>query len=389
MTAIIFTGKGGVGKTTCAAATAVQLAKGGARVLIASSDAAHSLGDCLMSRIGGQPAQIFGSLHAMEIDARMEMRSRFGEVRDTMLANMEASGLDSALAAEMIEFPGAEELFAMLRLAEVRAANTYDFVVLDCAPTGNTLRFLNFSEFLSPIQRALKIERAYNRITGPLAKLVGKKPLSKESYYDAIFQTFSDIEDARTSMLDDDTRFRVVLNPERLAIIESQRAVSFLNVAGFFVDAIIANRVLSAEITDPFFGHWKTAHQRYLTDIREQFQPIRVLEVPLCEREVAGIDDLARLGETLYPGIDAGQKLTAERPFELERNGSSYQLRFRIPALDRAELVLETTDAGLFVKIGHFERRIQLPTALADAAVSSAKYDQRFLTLEFATAGAN
>lgn len=382
MSVLIFTGKGGVGKTTCAAATALQIAQLGRRVLVVSSDAAHSLGDCLEARLSGEPIRLTENLYAMEVDARAEMQRRFGEVRDTMLANMESAGLESPLAAEMIEFPGAEELFAMLRIAEVREARSFDVVVLDCAPTGNTLRFLNFSEFLSPVQRALRLERAYNKLTAPLSRLRGRAAI-KDTYYETIFRTFAEIEHARRWFLDADTRFRIVLNPERLAIVESQRLVSFLNVANFFVDCLIVNRILSSEVNDPFFAVWKTTHQRYLAEIHSQFHPIRILESCLRGREVTGLDELTTFAQALYGAEDPCGTLTAERPFELENHGSRFLMRIRIPQLDRGELALDSMPDGLHVRIGPWERRVALPSAVAGSTVLSARYDERYLTLEF------
>jgi arsenite-transporting ATPase len=379
---LVFTGKGGVGKTTSAAATAIAIAAARKRVLIASSDPAHSLGDCLDVRLSAEPSLVSDSLYAMEIDARHEMRTRFGEVRDTMMVNMQESGLDPTLAAEMIEFPGAEELFAMLRVSEIRGDRSFDCVVLDTAPTGNTLRFLNFPEFLSPIQRALRLERAYNRLTAPFARLAGRHATA-DSYYDTIFRTFGDIERARQGFLDDDTRFRIVLNPERLAIVEAQRAVSFLNVAGFFIDAMIVNRILSQSVSDPFFAQWKQLHRQYVSDIYAQFHPITVLEAPLRDREVVGLEHLTSFAAQLYGEREADAVLSEDRPFKVEKVNGRFQLRIRIPSLDRSELALDSTAEGLHVRIGPYERKIPLPSALAGADVTGARYDERYLTIDF------
>jgi arsenite/tail-anchored protein-transporting ATPase len=385
MIILFFTGKGGVGKTTTAAATALAIAERGRRVLVVSSDAAHSLGDCLQVPLNGQPRQLAENLFAMEVDARAEMQQRFGEVRENMLKNMQQAGLEPTLAAEMIEFPGAEELFAMLRVAEIREARSFDAVVLDCAPTGNTLRFLNFSEFLSPIQRALRLERTVNRLTAPLSRLTGRTGV-KDSYYATIFNTFTQIEQARLQFLTEETRFRVVLNPERLAILESQRAVSFLNVAGFFVDALVVNRILASEVQDPFFAEWKRKHQGYVVEIRDHFHPIRILEAPLRSREISGLEDLGELAKLIYGDLDPALPLTSERPFEIEVQGKRSWLRVRIPRLDRGELALDQSSDGLRVRIGPWERRIALPSAVTNHEVASAKYDETFLTIEFLAA---
>ncbi|MGH3624321.1 MAG: ArsA family ATPase, partial [Sciscionella sp.] len=270
---LIFTGKGGVGKTTVAAATAIHLADRGVRTLVISTDPAHSLGDCLRIPLGSRPREVAENLAAMELDTREEMALRFGDVREVLMKQMSRQGVTTALAEEIVNFPGADELFGLLKLAEVKASGEFDAVVVDTAPTGNTLRFLHFPEFLSPVRRALAIDRAYTKTVRPLLTVLGRE-VPKDDFFASIFALFDNIERARQEFLRGDTYFRFVLVPEKLAVVETQRAVSFLNVSGYTVDAVIANKVLPPDVSEPLFKKWQELQETYLSQTRQTFHPL-------------------------------------------------------------------------------------------------------------------
>jgi arsenite-transporting ATPase len=380
---LIITGKGGVGKTTCAAATAIHLAGSGVPVLVVSTDPAHSLGSCLQRSLGPTPVSLLPNLWGMELDALAEMRTRFDGIRRVLIKQMQRQGLDETLAEEMSAFPGAEELFSLIKLAELKRSGRFEAIVMDTAPTGNTLRFLHFPEFLSPVRRALGLERAFNRAVRPLAALLGQSTVDDE-FYVAVSSLFDQIEGARKDLLASGrTYFRLVLNPEKLAVVETQRAVSFLNISGFIVDALFVNKILPDSITDPFFTAWKQTQKQYLREARQGFHPLTILEVPLYEREVLGVDMLRVLGHRLYGDRDPLQRMTVEDLFTIRRSGQELVLSVQVPSQEPGEFRLYKEGPELIMSLGTYERKLQLPAIVSTLDVRRARRVDNVLSITF------
>lgn len=383
---LIFTGKGGVGKTTVAAATAVRLADQGVHTLVISTDPAHSLGDCLQIRLRSEPTTIAPHLVAMELDTRQEMARRFSDVRDVLVRQMSRQGVHSAVTEELVNFPGGDELFGLLRLAEVKASGEYDAIVMDTAPTGNTLRFLHFPEFLAPVRRALAIDRAYSRTVRPLLSMLGKE-VPKDDFFTSIFGLFEAIEQARVEFLGGRTYFRLVLVPEKLAVVETQRAVSFLNVSGYIVDSVIANKVLPADVTEPLFRNWLELQQQYLAETRQTFFPIPVAQLPLYGSEVLGLPMLRKLADALYENVDPLGRLTDTDLFGLESDGpDTFVMRVQIPLIDETDVQLYKEGDQVTVVMDTYERRLCLPEVLVTRPILGAQQQGNVLAIRFGPA---
>ena len=379
---LIFTGKGGVGKTTIAAATAVRLADQGMRTLVISTDPAHSLGDCLELRLGATAVEVQPNLFAMELDTREEMASRFASVRDVLVGQMAKHGVASAVAEELVNFPGGDELFGLLKLAEVKVSGEFDAIVVDTAPTGNTLRFLHFPEFLAPVRRALRIDQAYTRTIRPFATIMGRD-VPKDDFFESIFALFSAIEDARVQFLSGDTYFRFVLVPEKLAVLETQRAVSFLNVSGYTVDALIANKVIPPGMREPLFRNWQALQSDYLAETQRSFYPLRVFEVPLYGSEVLGVAMLRQVADLLYEGVEPLDRLTQDQLFGLQREGTGFVMRVQIPALQESEVELYRDGDLITIALAGYERRLHCPELLVSREVLSAEREGNVLAIRF------
>lgn len=379
---MIFTGKGGVGKTTCAAATALRLAHSGKRTLVVSTDPAHSLGDCLQLRLGADPTRISERLDAIELDAAREMRNRFAIVGQILVDQMQRHGLSNVLAEEMVAFPGAEELFCLLKIVDIRDSGLYEFVIVDAAPTGNTMRFLNFPAFLAPVQRALKVDQIVNRLTRPIAQMMGgDRP--GEAFYAEIFGLFEEVERVRRYMLTADVAFRLVLTPEKLALAETLRAISFLNISGYAVDAVILNKVIPDEVSDPFFANWKETQRAALQSAYANFSPVRILRASLWPNEVLGTAMLSDFAEEVYGTLEPSQRLTDVPLFEVREVPDAIELRLHVPHEDRSEIKLFRRGAGLVAKVGYYERAIELPAALQARTLEGASFDGNRLVVRF------
>ncbi|MGC7102115.1 ArsA family ATPase [Amycolatopsis lurida] len=381
-TTLIFTGKGGVGKTTVAAATAVKLADQGQRTLIISTDPAHSLGDCLQAPLGPDPAEISPRLDAMELDTRKEMLRRFASIREVLMKQMAKQGVTNAIGEELVNFPGSDELFGLLKLADLKKSGRYDAIVMDTAPTGNTLRFLHFPEFLAPVRRALSIDRTYTRTMRPLLTLLGRD-VPKDDFFTSTFSLLKTIEDARTEFLGEDTYFRLVLVPEKLAVVETQRAVSFLNVSGYTVDSVIANKVLPADMTEPLFRNWVGLHQAYLAETRRSFYPLRISELPLYDSEVLGLPLLRKVADALYEEIDPLRRMTDDDLFRLDTEDGGVVMRVQLPVPEGASLDLYKEGNLLTIELDGYERRLHCPEMLADQEVLGAQMAGNVLSIRF------
>ncbi len=379
---LIFTGKGGVGKTTCAASTALHLSEQGVSTLIISTDPAHSLGDCLQQKLNPSPIQIVPNLWAMELDSLREMHRRIDSIREVLVNQMQKRGLSEIVSEEMVAFPGAEELFSLLKIIELKKTGRYDVIILDTAPTGNTMRFLNFPEFLSPLRRALKVDRYYSRAIRPFATLL-KQPIPKDEFYSSIFSLFEEIEKARSYVMHEKTYFRFVLNPEKLAVLETQRAVSFLNISGYTVDGIIVNKILPKTVTDSFFDSWKQIQKTYIKETKESFYPLKILEAPLYEKEIIGNEMLSMFSKQLYNGQNPLSRLTKTNMFVIERKGSSVLLTIRVPYKERDDFKLYKQGQELIVDVPPYEQKIQLPVYMSSLEVKKAQYVKNSLIISF------
>jgi arsenite-transporting ATPase len=389
MRIIFFTGKGGVGKTSTAAATAVHSAAFGHRTLIMSTDAAHSLGDSLGIELSGKVQVIEKNLSAIEIDPYQELNDNWGVIREFVATLLVTLGADQSIAGELATVPGMDELFSLLRLRQFHDSGEYDVLIVDMAPTGESLRLLSLPEVLTWL---LKVTRALdkylmNPLLRPLAKnssFLSKVVASEEvgSVWDRSLdrlRTIREILDTKAI-----TSARLVMNAEKMVIAESKRALTYLNLYGMKVDAAIVNRVIPSDAKDGYYAEWYAGQQKYLKIINEEFAPMPIFKVPLFKTEVTGLKSLRLLGEKLYGKTDPAGLLYDDLPVMVKKNAQNRPiLRLRLPFTPTEKIDLERRGGILSLKVGNRRRDVVLPDSLAGMEPIEAAMVDGYLEIEF------
>jgi arsenite-transporting ATPase len=386
---ILYTGKGGVGKTSVAAATAVRCAAAGRRTLILSTDPAHSLSDSLQTELGSQPTDVGENLQAAEIDAQHELSRHWKGVQDWFGELLMQRGLDRISAEELTVPPGVDELFSLLRLQEHHGSGDWEVIIVDCAPTGETMRLLAFPEAARWwLEKIVPLERAIVAAAAPLARTVLDIPLPTGAVFDD-FQRLSANLIAMDQILRDTAHstIRLVMAPDRMVIGEAMRSFTYLNLYGYLTDAVIVNKVFPDDVGDYFAG-WRQHQQEQLELVRSGFEPVPVLEVPYFDREVIGTEMLDLLGAQLFgAGLlastspDAVLYDTITQSIETDDDGA--RLRLTIPFAKKSEIGLKQVGLELIVTAGNQRRSIMLPPTLAAYKPVSATYLDGTLEVSF------
>lgn len=385
MRIILYAGKGGVGKTTVAAATALRCAQLGRKTMVMSTDPAHSLGDAFDLRLSGEAKEIAPQLWAQEVDILREIDVNWGSIQNWITALLAWRGLDDVLAQEMAILPGMEELVGLLYILQYHDEGLYDVVIVDCAPTGETLRLLSFPEVLRWwMERVFPIERRAAQVLRPLMRPWLKWAIPEDEVFEAAKDLFARIDRMRSILIDAATSsVRLVLNPEKMVIKEAQRTYTYLQLYGYATDLVVCNRLLPALVSDPYFAPWRESQVRYEQAILEAFSPLPILRVPLMEQEVVGIPMLHRMAEALYGQEDPAQLYYQGPPREIEREGGAYVLTLPLPFVERQDISLTQTGDELIVHVGNQRRNIILPRALAGMRAKAAKLEQERLQIRF------
>jgi len=386
MRVILYTGKGGVGKTSVAAATALRAAHLGYRTLVMSTDAAHSLGDSFDIPLGGEPVAIVGNLWGQELDVFREIDRHWGILQDWLKVLMAWRGLDEVVAEEMAVLPGMEELAGLLHLINYCDQGEYDVIVVDCAPTGETLRLLSFPDVARWwMHRIFPLERVAARIARPVLRRVTDLPLPDDEVFSAVKELFAKLEDMRGILTDPTTSsVRLVLNPERMVIKEAQRTFTYLNLYGYATDLVVCNRVIPEAVSDSYFQAWKETQERHYQQVEEAFAPLPILKAPLMEQEVLGLAMLERFGEAVYGTLDPTAVLYEGQIHQIRQEDSQYVLTLTVPFVTREEISLSQVGDELVVQVGNFKRNIILPRALAGMESQGAKLEGERLSIRFA-----
>ncbi len=387
---VLFTGKGGVGKTTCAAATAAAAAGAGARVLVTSTDPAHSLGDAFDAVVGDRPTPVADRVDAQQIDAQTRLEEHWRDIRDYLVQLLAWGGLGEVQAQELVLVPGFDELFALLDLQEQVDRDAYDLVVVDCAPTAETLRLLALPDALQwYAEKLVAPGRRVARAVRPLASRVGGVPVPEDGVFGAVERLQGRLGAVHALLQDRDrSSVRLVVNPERLVVNEAMRMATSLSLFGYGVDAVIANRILPDEIDDPYLRRWKQRHAEHLDTIHAGFAPTPVLTAPLFDDELMGMADLARLGQALYAGHDPCAVLHRGDPLRVEPTGDGYVLTMPLPFATRDDLDLHRRGTDLHVRVGGMKRTVPLPAALRATRVGGARLQDGVLEVRFVPAPA-
>ena len=386
---ILYTGKGGVGKTSVAAATAVRCAADGKRTLILSTDPAHSLSDSLQAELGSQPTDVGENLQAAEIDAQHELSRHWRGVQDWFgELLMQRGGLDRISAEELTVPPGVDELFSLLRLQEHHASGDWDVIVIDCAPTGETMRLLSFPEAARWwLEKVVPLERAIVAAAAPLARTVLDIPLPTGEVFNDIQRLSANLI-AMDQILRDTkhSTIRLVMAPDRMVIGEAMRTFTYVNLYGYLTDAVIVNKVFPEDVGGYFAG-WREHQQEQLELVRSAFEPVPVLEVPYFDREVIGTEMLALVGAELF---GTGRASTSPEAIlydtitqSIESDEDGAKLRLTIPFAKKQEIGLKQVGLELIVTAANQRRTIMLPPTLAAYKPVSATYVDGILEVSF------
>ena len=383
MRIIVFTGKGGVGKTSVAAATALRIAQCGARTLVMSTDPAHSLADAYEAEIAPELTEIAPNLFGQQIDAQARLEAHWREIQEYMTEFLAWAGADPVAAEEIIALPGIEEVFSLTDLR--RHSDQFDCVVIDCAPTAETLRLLSLPEIARwYIERIFPIERRVVKVVRPVLERMTSMPLARDRVFGAIERLYRNLRDVGEILTDAQrSSIRLVVNPEKMVIAEARRLFTYLALFGYRVDAVVANRLLPDSIEDPYFAKWKKIQATHLDAIRESFEPVPVLTARLYDEEMVGQELLAELGAEVYGERDPAAILHADEPMRVAAGeGGNMTLELKLPYADD-RLDLSRKDDDLVVTVGSYRRSIMLPQSLRRRRVAGAEFDGPVLKVTF------
>jgi arsenite/tail-anchored protein-transporting ATPase len=391
MRLILMTGKGGVGKTSVAAATGLRCAELGYKTLVLSTDPAHSLADSFDLEMGHEPIQVRPNLWGAELDALMELEGNWGAVKRYITQVLQARGLDGVQAEELAILPGMDEIFGLVRMKRHYDEGTYDVLIIDSAPTGTALRLLSLPEvggwymrkFYKPLQAVSVMLRP---LVEPIFRPIVGFSLPDKEVMDAPYEFYEQIEALQKVLMDNTTTsVRLVANPEKMVIKESLRAHAYLSLYNVSTDLVIANRIIPEEVTDPFFKRWKESQEKYRQELHDNFAPLPVKEVPLFSEEMCGMEALDRLKEVLYPNNeDPSQVYYKETTMRIVSAGSNeYSLELYLPGIPKDKVQLNKTGDELNIRIGNHRRNLVLPQALAALQPAGAKMEEDFLKIKF------
>jgi arsenite/tail-anchored protein-transporting ATPase len=379
---ILYTGKGGVGKTSVAAATARRCAAAGLRTVVLSTDPAHSLSDSLESELGAEPTQAGPNLYGQEVQAQEEMERHWDSVQGWLGSLLEERGVDRIAAEELTVPPGMDELFSLLWIKRHHEEGEFDCLVVDCAPTGETLRLLSFPDVVTWwLERILPSQRRL----APFARTLFDIPLPGDEVFEDVERLARNLV-AMNGILRDRSRttVRLVMNADRMVVKEAMRTFTYLNLYGYLTDAVVVNRLLPS---DGYFAAWSEVQREQLEVVRSAFEPVPVLTAPYLEREVVGPEMLDRLADEVFGERAPSAVLHSELAQELTTENGRATLRLEVPFADKGDLGLKKIGLEVIVRVGGQKRTIMLPPALAAYSTSGARFDDGTLEITFERAG--
>lgn len=361
MRIILFTGKGGVGKTTVAASTALKAAKEGKKTLIISTDPAHSLSDALDIQLTPEPTEIAPNLYAQEFDVYYSMEKYWNNMRNLMNTIFRWKGVKNVVAEELSVLPGMEEASAFLWLEKYHSEGTYDVIVIDSAPTGETLTLLSLPQVAkSWMTKAFSRKNLAVKTVTKGVKFFTGVPLDKG--LEEMDELFQKLEKIQQVFLDPEVAsIRIVTNPERMVIKEARRAYTYLQLYGYNVDAVVINRILPEKEVGEAFKYYLTSQKKYINEIEESFKPLPILKVQHQGREVFGMEQLAAISNSLYKDHQAAEVLHLDKPFEVIENENGYFFKTRLPFIGEEEIELKKFGDELIIDLGNRRRSIMLP----------------------------
>lgn len=385
MRIIVHTGKGGVGKTSISAATALRCAEMGMKTIVISTDTAHSLADSLDVPIGPEPIQLRDNLWAQEVDARYSMEKYWGRIQKYFVQALAQRGIEDIVAEEVTILPGLEEGAHLLWINEYYEQKEFDVLIVDAAPTAETLRLLSLPDASRWwFTKIMTLTRGFGKVLRPLRPLLGTE-MPDEASLDTVQGLFDTLDKVRNILSDPEfSTMRLVINPEKMVIKETQRTYTYLNLYGFVTDAVLVNRIIPDEVTDPYFQAWKDLQKENLGFIQEAFGDLPIFKAPLFERDMGGFDNLRRLADALYGDSNPARKLYDGLAHQIEPIGDGgYVLKVPLTFADKTDLDVFRSADELTLRVGPYRRNIILPHALWNLEIGEARFVESELRIKF------
>lgn len=382
---LLYTGKGGVGKTSVAAATALRCAELGYRTIVLSTDAAHSLADSFDTTLGPEPEQITSNLWGQEIDVYYSLETYWSTLQKYLATMFSWQGVDDLVAEEMAIIPGMEQGASLLWIDQHYRQEEFDVIVVDCAPTAETLRLLSLPDTGRWwFERLFPIGRRATLMIGPLARpFLNNVPLPDRETLDAAQSLFDQLGRLHGLLTDPElSSMRLVMNPEKMVIKEAQRTYTYLNLYGYVTDSVICNRIFP-EDSDDYFAAWREAQARYMQMINDGFAPLPILTAPYFDQEVVGMEALRRLAESLFGDKDPSQLLYRGRTYNIEETDEGAVLGLPLPFASREDLSLIRSGDELTVQVRNARRNVVLPHSLQSMEIRQAKFKGNTLNIVF------
>ena len=391
MRIIFFAGKGGVGKTSVAAATGIRASEMGNRTAVMSLDVAHSLSDIfdlekdLMDRNKGRPVKVRKNLWIQELDIQEEIEKNWGDIHKYFSLLLNTTGLDRVLAEELAVLPGMEEVSLLLYINQYVRTGKFDVLILDCAPTGESIRFISIPTTLEwYIKKLFRLEKTLVKYVRPLARRIYDVPMPEDDYFDAIEFLFERLRGVDRILVDPEiTTVRLVTNPEKIVLKETQRAFMYFCLYKMSIDAVVMNRILPEEVKDHYFRDWIRSQQHYVALAEDIFSPVPLLTADLFRGEVLGYDRLRALADRIYGSGNPLERLFEGQPYRLIKEDGEYRLIIQLPFIGKGDVEINKVSDELIVRLGSFKRHVMLPRQVAASTRVRARTEGRDLWITF------
>jgi arsenite/tail-anchored protein-transporting ATPase len=386
MRIILYTGKGGVGKTSVAAATACKIAKEGKRVLVVSTDQAHSLRDSFDIKLSNDPLEICNNLYAMEIDSVIENEKIWGNMKGYIEKLMVLKADKTIENEELLVFPGFEELISLIKIKDIYDEGKYDVLIVDCAPTGETMSLLKFPDLIKWwMEKLFPIKRKGAKLAKPIIEATMKIPMPTDDTFDEVEKLYLKIDELHKLMLNQDiVSIRIVTTPEKIVVKEAKRSFSYLHLFDYNVDAIIINKIFSTASLDGYFEKWADIQKDSIDDICDSFKGIPIFKLELLNDELRNYEKLQKVGDIIYGEVSPQNVLFQDKIFSVDKEADGYNFLIKMPFVDKNELKLSQKGDEITISIKNERRCFVLPAKLQSKEITGAKYDEGKLNIHFA-----
>lgn len=385
MRIILYTGKGGVGKTSIAAATACKIASEGKKVLIMSTDQAHSLSDSFDMKLGNEQIEVSNNLYGMEIDTVIENENTWGSIKSYIEKLMVLKSKETIESEELLVFPGFEELLSLIKIKEIYDENKYEVLIVDCAPTGETMSLLKFPElFKWWMEKIFPIKRKGAKFVKPIVEATIKIPLPTDDTFDEIERLYTKLNELHSLMLNKDVvSIRIVTTPEKIVVKEAKRSFSYLHLFDYNVDGIIINKIFPEESLKGYFQKWEKLQRESIVDINDSFKNFPIFKLELMDDELRKYEMLKKVADEIYREFKPEDVLFKDKVFIVKKEKDKYKFSIKMPFVNKSELKLSQNGDEITIAIKNERRNLILPTKLHSKEIVSAKYDEGMLNIYF------